>query len=88
MDVPLKIILPSGSSGERPARGRQALGDEIMAARLAAHGLVQRRVEDLVVGRGAQRRAQVGLVLLAEARVERPRCRSRARDCRFRRNYG
>ena len=46
---------------------------KVVALRLAADGLVDRRVEQIVVGRRAQRRAQIGGVFLAEAGVERAR---------------
>ena len=49
--------------------------DEVVALRLAGDRLVDRAAQQLVVSRGAQRRAQVGGVLLAEAHVESCRCR-------------
>src|SRR5205085_11171077 len=45
--------------------------DEVVAFGLARDRLVDRRIDEVVAFRGAQRRAQVRGVLLAEAHVER-----------------
>ena len=56
---------------ETAGRARAPVDDEVVALRLARDRLVDRRVDEIVALRGAQRRAQVGGVLLAEAHVER-----------------
>src|SRR4029077_11140666 len=48
-----------------------AVDDEIMALRLAQERSIDRRVDELVAFRCAQRRAQVGGILLAETHIER-----------------
>ena len=71
----------AGADGDQPPvtlmwrRQRRALvaavDDEVVALRLARDRVVDRGIEQVVALRGAQRRAQVGGVLLAEAHVER-----------------
>src|SRR3984885_13947722 len=48
-----------------------AIDDEVVALRLQANSTVDRRAEQLVVGGGAQRSAQIRSVLVTEAGVQR-----------------
>ena len=52
-----------------------AVDDEIMPLGLARDGLVDRGMEQVVAFGGAQRRAQIGGVFLAEAHDTACRCR-------------
>src|SRR5579859_7721246 len=67
--------LPLAAGDAHMARhGRTAMApvdDEIMPFGLAADRLRDRRVERAVLGAGAQRRAEIGRIFLAEAHVER-----------------
>ena len=64
-----------------------AVDDEIVALGLARDRLVDRGIEQVVAFRGAQRRAQVGGVLLAEAHIERAGAGDAHAVARLRRNY-
>src|SRR6202022_275953 len=48
-----------------------AIDDEIMALRFQADGAVDRRAEQVIVGGGPQRFAQIGGILVAEAGMQR-----------------
>src|SRR5436190_1824622 len=67
--------LPAGHAHVPRHRGLLVLAvdDEVVALGLARDRLVDCRLEELVSLRGAERRAEVGGVLLAEAHVERAR---------------
>ena len=56
---------------ETAGRAVRAVDDEVVALRLARDRLVDRGLKQIVALGGAERRAQVGGVLLAEAHVER-----------------
>ena len=71
--LPLGLIQPPVTLMCRPTAGRDggAVDDEVVALGLARDRLLDGALEALVALGGAQRRAQVGGVLLAEAHVER-----------------
>src|SRR5258707_11716515 len=48
-----------------------AIDDEVVALRFQADGAVDRRAEQIVVGGGAERFAQIGGILMAETGVQR-----------------
>src|SRR3984893_12837574 len=49
-----------------------AVDDEVVTLRLQTDGAVDRGAEELVVGGGAQRLAQIGGIPVAEAGMQRP----------------
>src|ERR1700730_839734 len=78
----LSAAFPSISGSDRSTAGDAhvtpdrwlrvvAIDNEIMPLRLAGDGGVERLVQKLVRGRRAQRRAQIGRILLAKAQVKR-----------------
>ena len=71
--VPGEIGSPAGDAHVARQRGAlvPAIDDEIVALGLAGDRLVDGGVEEIVAFGGAQRLAQIGRVVLAEAHIER-----------------
>src|SRR6266702_4471938 len=75
-ETSLKAIARRSPAGHAHMAGDRgpvvaAIDDEIVAFRLAADRLADRRVERLVAFRLPQRCAQIGRILLSEAHIER-----------------
>src|SRR6185437_16169468 len=71
----LSDIEEKSAAGERHLAGYggavvEAIDDEVVALGLAADGLVDGRIDDGIIRRGAQRRTQIGGIVLAEAHIE------------------